>query len=86
MNRFDGTSAKWKRHSETLALPQGAGQFVLADFDADGAASTTFCDKAARSLNSRSGDVELLACGRVSSSVCCVLYHHAFFVWIRVRG
>ncbi|XP_026191171.1 uncharacterized protein LOC34617505 [Cyclospora cayetanensis] len=36
LSRFDGTNAKWKRHTEDIALPPGAGQFVLADFDADG--------------------------------------------------
>ncbi|KAL8273428.1 hypothetical protein Esti_002673 [Eimeria stiedai] len=36
LSRFDGKAAKWKRHSESLALPQGSGQFVLADFDANG--------------------------------------------------
>ncbi|KAL8446401.1 hypothetical protein Emed_004855 [Eimeria media] len=36
LSRFDGKKAKWKRHVESLALPQGAGQFVLADFDANG--------------------------------------------------
>lgn len=37
LSRFDGSAGKWKRHSQDVALPEGSGQFVLADFDADGA-------------------------------------------------